>query len=52
MFKGQYADSRIDVDGEREITVSAPPALANRPGSSLHLSWRAEDCDAFPVSGA
>jgi len=52
IFKGQYADYIIDLGGEREITVSAPPALALRPGSNLHLSWRAEDCDAFPVSGA
>ena len=52
IFKGQYADYIIDLGGGREITVSAPPALTLRAGGDLTLSWKAEDCDAYPVAGA
>lgn len=53
IFKGQYADYLVDLEGGREIRVSAPPGLAGgSPGAAVAVRWRAEDADAFPQDGA
>ena len=52
IFKGQYADYLVELEGGREITVSGPPRGFDA-GHALpvRVHWRAEDADAFPVEG-
>ena len=48
IFKGQYADYIIALDGQREIIVSGPPHHTfRRRETRVALSWAADDCDAF-----
>jgi len=48
IFKGQYADYIVALDGKREIIVSGPPQLGfRRRDTRVVLSWGVDDCDAF-----
>ncbi len=50
IFKGQYADYLVALDGSRELVVSAPPSLDHIAiASPVELSWRLDAADCFPA---
>jgi len=48
IFKGQYSDYIVALDGGSELVVSGPPALEGlKPRAEVVLHWAAEAADVF-----